>query len=113
MQNHVQPGEFVTVAAPAQVASGDIVVVGNLVGVAAGAAQETQPVEIALGGVYRLPKASAANIGVGDKLYLDEGAGELVNAQTTEAEPYVGTATKAAGSGVTTVECLLGYHARS
>jgi predicted RecA/RadA family phage recombinase len=112
MKNFVQPGNVVTVEAPGIVAAGDVVEIGNLIGVAATDANTDGDVELALTGVYALPKA-AVEIAAGDKLYWSAGAGAVIVDQTTNAEPYIGTAIAAAVSGAATVPVLLGYHARA
>ena len=58
MKNFVQPGNFVTLIAPDDVASGGVVIVGKLAGVATTDAKAGAEVEVALVGVFELPKAS-------------------------------------------------------
>jgi predicted RecA/RadA family phage recombinase len=67
MKNFVQPGDALTVTAPAVVTAGQIVVVGtNLLGIAATDAASGAPVVIATQGVYRLPAdVTAATAAVG------------------------------------------------
>ena len=55
MKNFIQPGNTLTVAAPAAVASGAVVLVGKILGVAAAAAGSGEPVEVAIEGVYEVP----------------------------------------------------------
>ena len=69
MKNFVQPGDVITVTAPATVASGDIVVVGKLAGVAATDAASGDPVEIKTSGVFDVAKTSAQNWAVGVAIY--------------------------------------------
>ncbi len=59
MKNYIQDGSTITVAAPAAVTSGDLVVVGKLVGVATFTAAIGQPVAVKVTGVFELPKVSA------------------------------------------------------
>jgi predicted RecA/RadA family phage recombinase len=108
MKNFVQDGNVVTVTSPGGVESGDVVVIGNLVGVAACDADTNDDIELALHGVFTLAKNGAA-IEAGDKLYWDAAAKECIAQQSTLLEPYVGTAVDAAGSGAATVDVLIGY----
>jgi predicted RecA/RadA family phage recombinase len=59
MKNYIEPGDTLTVAAPAVVNSGDVVIVGKLVGVATVNAASGAPVAVKLTGVFELPKVSA------------------------------------------------------
>ncbi len=63
MRNYVQPGDVVTVTAPADVKSGDGVLVGSLFGVAAYDALAGAEVELALVGVFDLPAAGPIDAG--------------------------------------------------
>ncbi len=111
MKNFVQPGNTVTVTAPSGgVSSGDIVVVGGLIGVAAFDAVEGAEVEISTVGVYALPAAAADDIGVGDLLYYDAAGPSLTKTAGSGSKPLAGVAVSAAGAGVTTVRCKLGVH---
>jgi predicted RecA/RadA family phage recombinase len=70
-KNFIQPGDTVTVPAPADVSSGDGVLVGSLFGVAQFDAKSGDDVEICTKGVYTLPKTSAQAWTVGAKIYWD------------------------------------------
>ncbi len=107
MKNFVQKGNTITVAAPADVTSGQLVVVGSIVGIAAFAVSSGADVEITVEGVFELPKVTTDVIGQGDKLYWDSGQAKLTKTAGTGSKPLVGIATAAAGNGVTTVNCLL------
>lgn len=72
MRNYVQPGDTITVAAPADVASGAGVLVGDLFGIATGDAKSGEDVEIKTTGVFELAKTSAqAWATVGLPVYWD------------------------------------------
>lgn len=107
MKNFVQEGNTLTVAAPGTVASGDLVVVGSIIGVAATDAASTEEVEVDTVGVFTLPKVTTDVVAAGDKLYWDSGAGKLTKTAGTGSKPLVGLATAAAGNGTTTVNCRL------
>jgi len=71
MKNFIQPGRIVEVLAPANVKSGEGVLVGSLFGVAEYDAVLGEPVAIVLEGVFTLPKTSAQAWSVGAKIYWD------------------------------------------
>ena len=104
MRNFVQPGENLTIPAPADVKSGDVVVVGALVGVAAGDALTGADLDVCTVGVYTLPKVSALAISVGDLVYFDA-ATKLVN--KTNTNPKIGHAVAAAANPSPTVAVKL------
>ncbi|WP_372425843.1 DUF2190 family protein [Salinarimonas chemoclinalis] len=106
MRNHVQPGNLITVTAPAGgVTSGAGVLVGSLFGVAATTAAAGAPVEIATTGVYDLPKAGATTFTAGAPVYWNAAAGEA--AALAAGRPLVGVATEAAADGATTARVRL------
>lgn len=71
MRNFIQTGDIVTVAAPANVSSGDGVLVGTLFGIAATDAESGDDVAIKTMGMFTLPKASAQAWTVGALIYWD------------------------------------------
>lgn len=71
MKNFVQTGSYISVPAPADVKSGDLVFVGSLFGVADTDAASGAPVVICTEGVYTLPKTSAQAWAVGAAIYWD------------------------------------------
>ena len=71
MKNYIQPGDVVTVVAPANVASGDGVLVGTLFGVAAFSVLSGEQAEIKTRGVFELPKTSAQAWAAGAAIYWD------------------------------------------
>lgn len=95
MKNFIQPGDVLTVAAPANVASGAGVLVGSLFGVAAAAALSGAPVEIATRGVFDLPKVGSQAWTVGARVYWD-GTACTTTASTNK---LIGVAAAAVGSG--------------
>jgi predicted RecA/RadA family phage recombinase len=102
-QNFIQPGEVVTVAAPRNLSSGELVVVGLLAGVAQFDALSGAPVEIATEGVFTLAKTSAqAWATVGLPIYVIPASG-LVTTATTTGNVLVGvnleTALNPSGTG--------------
>lgn len=71
MKNYIQPGNVVTLPAPAGGAlSGQALLIGSLFGVAAYTALQGADVEVLLEGVYELPKATGALV-AGAKAFWD------------------------------------------
>ena len=105
MKNFIQLGETLTVAAPATITSGQLVVVGSLIGVANFDAASGADVEIDIAGVFELPKVLTDAIAVGDRLYWDSAAAKLTKNQGTGSKPLVGYAVVAAANPSSTVRC--------
>ena len=103
--NFVQDGKFVTVTAPANVASGAFVKVGSLFGVAVTAAASGAPVAIQIDGVHDLPKAAPLEIVAGDPVYWDVADGNFN--KTGSGNWFVGVAIETAASAATTVKVRL------
>lgn len=96
MRNYIQPGNTLTLTAPAEIVSGDVVAVGSIIGVANGDAANGAPVDVDTVGVFRLPKVSALAIAEGDVVYWDSAA-KLVT-KTASANTKLGVATEAAAN---------------
>lgn len=89
------------------IASGDVVVVGNLIGVAHDAIAATTGTGVLhVKGVFSVPKVSAAVIAKGDTVIWDVSAGGVEDNAATPATGDInpcGIAMEAAGNGVTEV----------
>lgn len=108
MKNYVQKGETLTIPAPATVESGDIVVAGALIGIAAGDAASGADLDLVTEGVFTVPKVSALAITLGAVVYFDESA-ELVTTDDDEGgNPRLGVAVAAAANPSATVNVKLG-----
>jgi predicted RecA/RadA family phage recombinase len=94
MKNFVAPGNMVTVAAPANVVSGQVVVLASIVGVAAYDALAGAPVEIAVEGTFALAKTPADVLTAGAVAKVAAG---VVGAAGTVAIGWI-VANAAAGS---------------
>lgn len=92
MRNFVQRGDTLTLTAPAEIISGDVVIVGSIIGIANGDADNGAPVDLDTLGVFRLPKVEALAIDEGDIVYWDAGA-KLVT-KTAEGNAKLGVATE-------------------
>lgn len=104
--NPVQEGRALTVAAPTGGAvSGTPFQVVDFVGVPVASADAGDPVAIALGGVYSLPKSGSSGpvFAVGDAVHWTGSACTL-----DRGYPRIGTATAAAGASATSVDVLIG-----
>ena len=105
MKNYIQKGDNVTIPAPIAVASGDVLVVGDLHGVVAGDAAEDEPCDLVTVGVFSLPKVGADSFDVGDRVHFDS-ATKLVTS-TASGNVHIGTCVKIAVSASASVETKL------
>lgn len=107
MNNYVKPGKMMTFTAPSGgVTSGEGVLIGALLVVAASDAAVGQPFEGMTEGVFSLPKATGAAWTEGQLLYWDTANKNVVTAQSATAR-RVGCAAAAAGSADTTGQVRL------
>lgn len=72
--NYVQRGDVVTYTAGADIAAGDVVVMGHTIGVALVDIANGATGSVAIEGVFTVPKVSAAVFAVGEKLIFDVSA---------------------------------------
>jgi predicted RecA/RadA family phage recombinase len=100
MRNANFDGDRLTVTAPAAVASGGVVLVGAITGVAVNAAANGAQVVIATRGVFSLAKQASLAVAQGDTVYWDNAAAEVDKTNTNRP---LGVAVKAAASGDATV----------
>ena len=105
MKNFIQQGSTLTLTAPATTTSGQLVVVGAIIGVANFDAASGDEVEVDIEGVFELPKLSGDTIAVGEKLYWNGTA--LTKTAGTGSKPLVGYAVTAAGIGALLIRCNL------
>ena len=111
--NSQQPGDVMTWtnATGSAVVSGQVVVVGKILAVALVDIANGASGSVALQGVFRVPKASAAVIAQGENLTWDVSAGNFDDNAATPATGDVtgppAVAFEAAGNGVTTLAVRL------
>lgn len=106
MKNFIQHGHYLTILAPAGGAlTGEGLLSGNIFGVVACSAGPGELLELALIGVYTLPKATAAVLTAGVRVAWDNTA-KNINVPGAGRFP-VGIATEAVGSGTTSVAVRL------
>ena len=103
MRNYLQPGDVLSLIAPSDVKSGSIVTIGALTGVAAADAAKDGIVEVALTGVFELPKAAAA-VAAGDLAFWD---GAKVVATGGDGDLLIGAVVAAAGADAATCRVRL------
>lgn len=89
MKNFISSGDIVEIVAPTVVKSGDIVVVGSLVGIACADAASGAPVNIKTTGVFEVAKTSAQAWTVGADVYATS-AGVATTVSTSNT--YLGKA---------------------
>lgn len=108
MKNYVQKGDSLeyTNSTGSDIASGDVVVIGSQIGVAATDIADTEKGTVQMGGVFTLPKTTGSAIAQGDPAIFDVSAGEFVPSSATPATGDVSGAVTcwvAAASGDTSV----------
>jgi len=105
MKNFHSNGATLTAAAPlGGIASGDVMIVGQVAGVAVHSALEGEPVTLNTEKVYELPKAVAA-IGQGVKVYWNAADKNAVT--TATGNSYIGIAWEPAEANATVVRVKL------
>ncbi|WP_288959539.1 DUF2190 family protein [uncultured Sulfitobacter sp.] len=104
-KNYIQPGDTLTIPAPADVLSGGVVIAGNIVGIAQGDALTGADLDVKTSGVWQLSKVAVDDITLGAPLYWDDSA-ELVTITATD-NTRLGTAAEAAGASVSSVAVKL------
>lgn len=108
--NYVAAGNVLDHIASGAIASGDVVVVGNILGVALDAIANAETGPVQTKGVFTVPKVSAAVIAQGESLTYDVSAAAF---DDNEATPATGDVTgaaavayTAAGNGETTMQVM-------
>lgn len=105
-RNYIQPGDTLTIPAPAAVLSGAPVIVGDIVGIAQGNAASGAPVDVAMRGVWELPKVAANSFALGARVYWNAGNGLATS--TASGNTLLGVAVEAAAADTGTVKMRLG-----
>lgn len=100
MKNFVQPGDVIDHLATAALSSGQVVVIGQRLGVAVTNARVGERVPLRVRGVVELAKKAADAVAQGDLLYWAAADGHLTT--TKGNNTLAGYATAAAGAGSTT-----------
>lgn len=106
MNNYVQHGSTLThVVAGAPVVSGQALLVGSLFGICSTAQAVGEEVELALVGVYTLPKTVTDTPSAFALAYWDDTAKEVTTTSTDNT--LIGVFAKAAGNGDTVAQVRL------
>lgn len=106
MKNFTQTGDNITLPAPSGgVTSGELVIVGNLPGVAFTSAEAGADVVLATSGVFELPKRATSTFASGGVVSYDISA-RRCDAAGAGLYP-IGAAIEAAGNGTTKVKVRL------
>lgn len=110
MDNFVQRGKVLSFTAAADLLAGQVLVLGNTIGVVAADVANGGAGELNITGVYTVPKVSAAVIAVGETVTWDASAGAFDdNAATPDSGDITGPACIAwegAGNGVTSLQVM-------
>ena len=103
---YTHEGKVIDVTAPHDIKVGDVVVMGDLIGVANVTAQTGELLGLSVSGVFQMTAKSDDIIEVGNKLYWDDTAKELT--LTADSNTFVGVATtaKADVAGVVSVRMV-------
>lgn len=91
--NYVQPGDVIQYTAGADISSGEVVKMGNTLGVALQDIANGATGSVAIRGVFTVPKVTAAVIAQGDSLTWDSSVGKF---DDNAATPATGDVTGAA-----------------
>jgi predicted RecA/RadA family phage recombinase len=97
MKNFIQPGNTITLAAPAAVTSGSGVLVDAIFGIAAHDAASGDSLETVTTGVFDLNKIGSQAWGLGDKVYWDNTNKRVTKIATDDT--FIGVAIGTVGSG--------------
>lgn len=89
-RTYVQPGKVLNHTAGADIEAGDVVVIGDIVGVAQVDIANGGTGAVAIEGVHRLRKVAGAAWGQGDKLHWDASAASGAGAFAASITPATG-----------------------
>lgn len=107
MKNFIESGKVIQHVLTVAVASGGVVKIGNLLGVAVTSGEIGDTIAVNLEGVYELPKLTTDVVAIGVPLYWDADPGECTLTANSGANELIGYAWEAAGNGVTEVKVVL------
>lgn len=109
--NYIQPGSVIEHTASADISSGDVVVIGNIIGVALVDIANGSTGSVAIEGVFTVPKVSGAVISQGESLTYDVSASAFDDSSATPASGDVtgppAVAVEDGASGETTLAVKL------
>lgn len=104
-------GQTIDYTPGSNVSSGDVVVLGNLVGVAAVDIDSGDQGALTVEGIVELPKASAeGELTQGTVVFWDDSADEVVSAGADAGNIYCGHVAKTAVASATVIDVKLDAH---
>lgn len=105
-KNYVQEGERIAYTIPAEttILSGAVVVIGSLIGIALEGGVAGDIIDVALEGVWNLPKVNTTVIALGDEVFWNAGTSKVTLVAT---DTPLGKAFAAAGNGPVVVDVKL------
>jgi predicted RecA/RadA family phage recombinase len=108
MKNFVQDGDVITVTVTDTdgITSGTAMLLGNLFGVACIDAAVGEQTELAVVGVFTLPKKTTVAIDQGDRVFVDPSDGAVTDVSTTGLAA-VGVAVESAATSATEIDVRL------
>lgn len=108
--NYIQPGAVIDHVAASTIAAGDVVAIGQMLGVALADIANGATGSVQIKGVFDVPKVSGAVIAAGESLVYDVSAVAFDDNAATPASGDISgppaVAVEAAGNGVTTIAVL-------
>jgi predicted RecA/RadA family phage recombinase len=105
--NYVQPGDVIQYTAGAEISSGDVVKMGNTLGVALQDIANGATGSVAIRGVFTVPKVTAAVIAQGDSLTWDVSVSKFDdNAATPATGDVTGASALAFEAGTSSMTTL-------
>lgn len=106
MKNHISQGVNVTLPAPADVLSGEMIVIGALYGVADSDAATGEDLDLVTRGMFELPKVASDVFAIGDKVYWNSST-KLVAKFASGGNTLIGVAVSDAADPSATVNVRL------
>lgn len=103
-QNYIESGDVLDWTATADTKSGDMVAIGDMVGISLGDAKTDQIVAVRMKGVFEVAKATGA-ITIGSKVYLDATASKATATET--GNKFMGYAWESVTSSAPLVRVVL------
>jgi predicted RecA/RadA family phage recombinase len=96
MRNYVKPGNTLSIPAVDPAASGDVVQIGDLIGIAASDVAIGDTLDLTVVGVFEIPKVGADAIAVGDPVFWDATVKLVTTDDDTGANTKLGVAVTSA-----------------
>lgn len=108
---YIAPGNIIQLTAPEAISANEVVKVGQIIGMSIASADNGDPVQVAVVGIFTFPCKSTDVVAAGELLYWDATNDQLT--KTASGNTLVGYAVGASANGVTTVDVKLTGQARA